>query len=291
MARRRDVLEAAPAVGNLLVLGQRVGDEREQPHVVLEHLRERFRRGGALLLVRVGEKVQRHFDRQRLGFSRDGKAQCRDGLVEQAVERAGRGLALLVEQPLQLLLELVGLLLAHVLDPRLVVCETLVLQRRLQHMIVDLVELQLEEDDVGGDGGELFGDVTIEFGALRVRLVAGIVEAGERAEPPGEIDEALERLDRIGQRRAVGRDRRELAVIGVLEALRLLGGRLKVAGDLRRRRRGVEIGEVPFRHRAERRRGLRRRTVLRIEVGSHLGGAKSHRGLRKLADRGLCGAP
>jgi thiamine monophosphate kinase len=36
MARIRDILEAAPAVGDLLVLGERVGDQREGAQLVLE---------------------------------------------------------------------------------------------------------------------------------------------------------------------------------------------------------------------------------------------------------------
>ena len=42
VAQIRHVLEAAPAVGNLLVLGQRVGDERKGPLIVLEGLRQRL---------------------------------------------------------------------------------------------------------------------------------------------------------------------------------------------------------------------------------------------------------
>ncbi len=129
MAAVGDVLEAAPAVGDLLVLRQRVGDEREQPHVVLEHLGERFGGGAALFLVGVRQQVERQLERQRLGLAGNRKAQRRDRLVEQPVEGAARRLALLVEQPLELLLELVGLLLADVVDPRLVAGEARVLQR------------------------------------------------------------------------------------------------------------------------------------------------------------------
>ena len=53
MARLRDVGEAAPAVGNLLVLGERVGDQREEPQVLLEGLGQRLGRGLALLRVGV----------------------------------------------------------------------------------------------------------------------------------------------------------------------------------------------------------------------------------------------
>jgi len=41
MARIRDIGKAAPAVGDFLVLGERVGDEGEHAQIGLEGLRER----------------------------------------------------------------------------------------------------------------------------------------------------------------------------------------------------------------------------------------------------------
>ena len=43
VARIRDILEPAPAVGNFLVLGERVGDQRKGPLIVLEGLCQRLR--------------------------------------------------------------------------------------------------------------------------------------------------------------------------------------------------------------------------------------------------------
>jgi hypothetical protein len=48
MAVVGDVGEAAPAVGNFLVLGERIGDQREGPHIGLEGFRQRLRRRLAL---------------------------------------------------------------------------------------------------------------------------------------------------------------------------------------------------------------------------------------------------
>ena len=48
MPRVGDVGKAAPAVGDFLVLGERVGDQRELLHIVLECLRQRLRGGLAL---------------------------------------------------------------------------------------------------------------------------------------------------------------------------------------------------------------------------------------------------
>ena len=65
MPRGGDILEAAPLVGDRLVLGEHVGDEREEPQVLLE------RRGRALggrlppRLVGIDQPVQRRLERQR----------------------------------------------------------------------------------------------------------------------------------------------------------------------------------------------------------------------------------
>ena len=157
--------------------------------------------------------------------------------LNRRLKALARRLALLVEQPLELFLELVGLLLADVVDPRLVAAKARVLQRLRHHRFVDLVQLQIEEDDLGRDGRELLGDVAIELGALGVGLIAGVVEPGIGAEPPHQLDEALELLDGARQHAAVGGQPDELAVIGLLDAARLGSGSVQIAGNLRRRRR------------------------------------------------------
>ena len=83
MPRVGDVLEAAPAVGNLLVLGERVGDQREGAQVLLEGLRQRLGRGLALLAVLVLHQRERRLERELLAV--DLEAQRRDRLVEQPV--------------------------------------------------------------------------------------------------------------------------------------------------------------------------------------------------------------
>jgi hypothetical protein len=62
MTRRRHVLEAAPTIGDLLVLGQRVGDVGEQTEIRLESRRQRL--GGGLTLRRIGilHQIQRRLD-------------------------------------------------------------------------------------------------------------------------------------------------------------------------------------------------------------------------------------
>ena len=48
------VFKAAPAIGDFLVLGQRIGDEREQLDVRAEGAGQRFRALAALGLIRLG---------------------------------------------------------------------------------------------------------------------------------------------------------------------------------------------------------------------------------------------
>ncbi len=177
-----------------------------------------------------------------------------------------------MEQPLDLLLELVGLLLADVVEPGLVVAGARVLQSLGERGVVDLVQLQIEEDDVRGDGGELLGDVAVELCALGIGLITGVVQPRKRSEPAHDLDKTLELLDREAERRAVAAELGELAVIGVLDAARSCGSVGEIARNLGRIGPGVEIGQAPFGQRAEIDSGIARFTLLlagteRIELG------------------------
>ena len=66
MAIVGDIGKAAPAVGNFLVLGERVGDQRELLHVVLERGGKRLGGSLALFSVAVLQQIERRLDRQRL---------------------------------------------------------------------------------------------------------------------------------------------------------------------------------------------------------------------------------
>jgi len=115
MARVRDIGKATPAVGNILVLGERVGDQRKGALVGLEGLCQCLGGGLALGAIAVLQQVERGLDRQLL--ARHLEAQRGDGLVEQTVEGRIAGLRFLVEQLLDAILELIGLVLAQILDP------------------------------------------------------------------------------------------------------------------------------------------------------------------------------
>lgn len=66
MARVGDVLKAAPAIGNVLILGERVGDQRESALVGLEGFRQRLPGRLALLGRAILQHVQGRLDRQFL---------------------------------------------------------------------------------------------------------------------------------------------------------------------------------------------------------------------------------
>ena len=192
-----DVGKAAPAVGNLLVLGERVGDQREGAQVFPEGLGQRLGGGLAGLLVAVLEQIERRLDGERLGA--DLETQVGDGVVEQPVPGGLAGDRLFVEQLLDAVLELVGLLLADVLDPRPVMSERGVGHRAVEHVVGDLVELEREEQEVRGRRGDLFLHVAEEFGARRIGGVAGVDELGERGDAADQVVDRLDLLDGAGE--------------------------------------------------------------------------------------------
>ena len=111
--------------------------------------------------------------------------------LKRRFHEARDGDRLLMEQALELLLELVGLLLAQVVEPGLVAGQRRRLQRARQHRVVDLVDLQLEEDQVGRDGGELLLDVAVEFRVLGIGRVRGIEQPRVGAELAQRIAQRL----------------------------------------------------------------------------------------------------
>ncbi len=253
MPRVGHVLEAAPAVGDRLVLGERVGDEREQAEIVPQHLGDRVGAGAAAGLVGVLHQGQRLFEQELLAV--DLEAQARHGLVEQPVPGAAAGDRLFVKQLLDAVLELVGLLFPHVLDPGPVVAEGRLAERLLDQRIVDAVELQREEQEMRRGRGDLVLHVAVELGALGVGGVAGMDQPGEGHEPAKQILDLLETGHRGAELGAGPRGRGdfgELALVGLLERGAFGLGAGEIGRHLRRIDAGIEIGKVPFRKRAER---------------------------------------
>ncbi len=242
MTRIGDIGEAAPAIGDFLVLGEDVGDQREGAQVLLEGLGERI--GGRLALgrARILHQAERGLDRQRLGP--DLETQAGDGLVEQPVPTRISGDRLLVEQLLDAILELIGLLLADVLEPGPVMTERGILHGRVELGIVDAVELEHEEQQVRGCCGDPLLHVGIELGALGIDGVPGMDQAGEGHQPAKKLVERFVALDRLGQRRSrIGLpcERRELAFVILLERDALGIGAIEILLDRGIIDAGIEI--------------------------------------------------
>ena len=194
-------------------------------------------------------QVERRLERERLRLALDLEAQPRHGLAEQPVPGAVPRSGLLVEQPLELLVELIGLLLAQVVDPGPVAGERRHLQRLRQRSSSIWLSSSSKKMRSRGDGGHLLLDVAVELGARRVGRVGGVEQAGVGAEPAHHLAQALVGRDRGGE--PVGGELGELALVGLLDASGLSRGLLQVACDRGRVGRGVEIGEVPVRQGAE----------------------------------------
>jgi hypothetical protein len=189
-----DVLETVPAVGDFLVLGQHIGDVREQPLVAVQRLAERIEAGLALCLVPVGEKVERALEVQLLAI--DLELQRRHRLVEQPVPGRGAGHRLLVEQLLDLVVELVGLGLAQFGEPRPVAAERRIGRKApLDHRIVDAVEFQPQKNEAGRQIGQRLVHVAEELGAGRVLRVPHILQEGIGAEPAGDVVQRFDPAD------------------------------------------------------------------------------------------------
>ena len=94
----------APAILDLLVLGQRIGDQREETDILAEHLGERLRRCLADLRITIGELVQYLFGGELVLAER--KTQARHGFVEQAAPGGTAGHGLLMQELLDLVAEL-----------------------------------------------------------------------------------------------------------------------------------------------------------------------------------------
>ena len=158
-----------------------------------------------------------------------------------------------MQQPLGLVGELMRAEAAHRLEPGAVIGQRRSLQLLLQRLILDAVDLEGEEDGLGGDVGDALLDRLIEAAVLRIAHIAGIDELGVAADLSQDILQRLIGLDRLGQRLAV--EARELA----LEALgQILGFRRRpgeVAVDARRLGALIEVAQVPLRKRTEIRAG------------------------------------
>ena len=234
--------QLAPAVLDRLLLGERVVDAREELDLGAEHLGHRPRRSLPPRPVAVGQEAQRLLNRERLAVHVE--AQPRHRLVEQPVPGRGAHRGLVVQEPLQLVGELVGLHRAHPLDDGAVAGELGGrLQQRLHRRVLDPVHLQGEEDQRRGVGGHLVLRVAHELGALGVGGELVVAQAGVGHDPPRHRVDALVALDALQHARRV--EPREVALVVGREARAGVLQPVEVALEFGRVRGRVEVAQVP----------------------------------------------
>jgi hypothetical protein len=95
-----------------------------------------------------------------------------------------------------------------------------VLHGAFEAAVVEPVELEHEEQQMGGGRGDALLDVRIELCPRGIDGVAGMDQGGERDQPAEQVVERLVALDRRGEQAAsIGRlgKRGELSPLGLLE--------------------------------------------------------------------------
>ena len=159
------------------------------------------------------------------------------------------GHRLFVEQLLDPVLELIGPVLADVLEPRAIVAELGIGHRRLELGIVDAIELEREEQQMGRRAGETLLHVAVELGTDRIDRVLRVDQAGIGREPAEQVVELLETLHRarklLAGIRAI-RERGELALEILLEGDAVAVGAVEIALHRRVIDPGIERGEIPL---------------------------------------------
>ena len=243
----RHILEPAPAVADLLVLGQHIGDEGEGALVGAQGrgdgLGGLLADGGLLVL----HQVEGGLDGQLLVAHLE--AQGGDGLVEEPVPGAPPGDGLLVEELLDPILQLIGLLAPHILDPGPVMGERGLVHGRLKQGVVDSVQLQGHENEVGGGVGDLFLGVAKKFCALGIGGVARVDQARIGHDTPDEILETLitgqhveHRPRGAGPRGEVG----QLAPVDLRKSFAIAEGPGQILRIFRGFHPRIEVGQIPF---------------------------------------------
>ena len=240
----------APGVLGRLVLGERVGDQREQLDPAAERRADRACGRFADRAVMVGQLVQHRADGEVLAAQRHSHAG--DSFVEQAAPGLAAGHILVVQQALGLIGELVRAEDAQIPQERPPDRERRVGELVVEGGVVQAVQLQREEDQVGADGGDALAAGLHEAADFCTSAVAGELQLGVGHHPAEHLLDRLVLGDGAGQ--PGGGQGGELA--------RVMGGEADRAGV-----RGIQVG-------------LQRRAVEgRIEVAEIPGGQRLGQGL------------
>ena len=241
VAGRHRAGEGPPPVLDLLVLGQGVGDQREDSRVLAQHLAERLGGGLAFGAVAAGQLVEDLGVGQVLTL--EWKAQPGHGLVEQPGPGRAAGHVLLVQQPFQFVRELVGAHGPHVAQPGGVARQFRGGELLFEKRVLDPVEFQGEEQGLGRDCRHPLSHGLVEASALGIGHIAGIEKLGIAHDPPEDLVDLL--VGPHGGPQGLAVQRRQPAFVGAAEVLRRgLAARQVTLQDIGPRIR-VEVAEVP----------------------------------------------
>ncbi len=232
-----------PLVVDLLVLRQRIDDQREHTGARAEPVAQCLRRRPPRRRVRIVQAVECIGERQALAV--DVEAQLGDGLVEQPAPGPGAGNALVVQDRLDLVGELMRLVLANVGEPGRIAGHHRVAPLGVQHLVGELVELEGEEQCLGGDNVVTFLQRLQEAAAGRIRHVGGEIELGKAHGFVQPLEQRLVTADGVAEAQAG--DRRQLSLELGAEGAGLVQRLLQVPVKLDGVRPIVKIGQIPDR--------------------------------------------
>ena len=122
--------------------------------------------------------------------------------------------------------------------------------REIERGVVDTIEFEREEQQVGGGRGDLVLGVAVEFGADWVGGVAGINEPGVAHDSAELVVDGFVTADGL-EKASVPSERCEPALEVGGEDLAIGECGFDITLERRRVHAGVEMGEVPFRQIAE----------------------------------------
>ena len=248
VARARRPRVAAPVVLGLLVLGERIGDQAEQAHALAERRADGLGSVLAERPVAVAELVERGGDRERLAAH--GDAHTGHRLVEQAYPGGASRDALIVEQALGLVRELVRAEDAQVTQPGRPGHERGVGELGVEFRVLDPVQLEREEDQVGADRRRPLLDGLVEAPDPGVGAVLGEKELGVAHRLAERLLDPLVLAD--GGGKVCAGKAGELSLVRCLERARGGLGAIERSRHLRAVDTREKVREVPGGKRAER---------------------------------------
>ena len=206
------VRELAPAILQLLVLGERVGDQGEQADVASQHLGDGARRTLAPGAIVVLQQIEDLGAGQLPPVVR--KPERPHGFVEQPGPGAPPGDRLLVQDALDLVVELVRAKAAHVADPGPITGEPLGCgELGLELLILDPVELERDEQHLRADLVDPLHRLK-EATDLRILGVGRVQQLGVAHRAAEALLKLFVTRDHLGQRIAVELAEPALELIG-----------------------------------------------------------------------------